>query len=103
PGEFVEPRTPRFSILVPKPKQKGPDLRALFILAGGLGFEPRLTESESVVLPLDDPPSWLADGPPPSRLALGELSSATCLAEADLLALDLARIARHVSGIAQRF
>ena len=26
------------------------------ILAGGLGFEPRLTESESVVLPLDDPP-----------------------------------------------
>ena len=25
-------------------------------LAGGLGFEPRLTESESVVLPLDDPP-----------------------------------------------
>ena len=26
-------------------------------LAGGLGFEPRLTESESVVLPLDDPPT----------------------------------------------
>ena len=26
------------------------------IMAGGLGFEPRLTESESVVLPLDDPP-----------------------------------------------
>jgi ABC-type sugar transport system substrate-binding protein len=25
-------------------------------VAGGLGFEPRLTESESVVLPLDDPP-----------------------------------------------
>ena len=25
-------------------------------MAGGLGFEPRLTESESVVLPLDDPP-----------------------------------------------
>ena len=25
-------------------------------LAGGRGFEPRLTESESVVLPLDDPP-----------------------------------------------
>src|SRR5438093_1367382 len=25
-------------------------------LAGGLGFEPRLTESESAVLPLDDPP-----------------------------------------------
>ncbi len=25
-------------------------------LAGGPGFEPGLTESESVVLPLDDPP-----------------------------------------------
>jgi hypothetical protein len=31
-------------------------------LAGGLGFEPRLAESESAVLPLDDPPTidaWL--------------------------------------------
>src|SRR6478672_10932091 len=27
------------------------------LLAGGLGFEPRLTESESAVLPLDDPPT----------------------------------------------
>src|ERR1051326_4438945 len=28
-------------------------------LAGGLGFEPRLAESESAVLPLDDPPpAW---------------------------------------------
>jgi hypothetical protein len=26
------------------------------MMAGGLGFEPRLTESESAVLPLDDPP-----------------------------------------------
>src|SRR5215813_6877670 len=26
------------------------------LLAGGLGFEPRLAESESAVLPLDDPP-----------------------------------------------
>ncbi len=25
-------------------------------LAGGRGFEPRFTESESVVLPLNDPP-----------------------------------------------
>ena len=30
-------------------------------LAGGLGFEPRLTESESVVLPLDDPPGKRCD------------------------------------------
>ena len=26
-------------------------------MAGGLGFEPRLEESESSVLPLDDPPN----------------------------------------------
>ena len=26
-------------------------------VAGGLGFEPRLAESESAVLPLDDPPT----------------------------------------------
>ena len=31
----------------------------VILLAGGLGFEPRLEESESSVLPLDDPPkSW---------------------------------------------
>jgi hypothetical protein len=32
-------------------------LSGLYKLAGGLGFEPRLAESESAVLPLDDPPS----------------------------------------------
>ncbi len=36
--------------------QKGPLLGAGLGLAGGRGFEPRLTESESAVLPLDDPP-----------------------------------------------
>ena len=32
-------------------------------MAGGLGFEPRLAESESAVLPLDDPPMamWRLD------------------------------------------
>src|ERR1700733_7528226 len=29
-------------------------------VAGGLGFEPRLAESESAVLPLDDPPTGRA-------------------------------------------
>ncbi len=29
----------------------------LNMLAGGLGFEPRPAESESAVLPLDDPPN----------------------------------------------
>jgi hypothetical protein len=39
------------------PKRKGARYsRAPFYLAGGPGFEPGLTESESVVLPLDDPP-----------------------------------------------
>ncbi len=33
-------------------------------MAGGNGFEPLLAESESAVLPLDDPPS----GPPPGGL-----------------------------------
>src|SRR4249919_336729 len=28
-----------------------------WLVAGGLGFEPRLTESETAVLPLDDPPT----------------------------------------------
>jgi hypothetical protein len=31
--------------------------RHRYRMAGGLGFEPRLAESESAVLPLDDPPS----------------------------------------------
>ena len=30
------------------------------VVAGGRGFEPRLTESESVVLPLDDPPIFVS-------------------------------------------
>jgi hypothetical protein len=39
-------------------------------LAGGLGFEPRLAESESAVLPLDDPPSdaRLKSGPITRRI-----------------------------------
>src|SRR5690625_5909381 len=39
------------AIHIKKPAQGG-----LFNMAGGEGFEPPLTESESVVLPLDDPP-----------------------------------------------
>ena len=31
--------------------------KPLFHLAGGPGFEPELTVSETVVLPLDDPPN----------------------------------------------
>lgn len=38
-------------------------------MAGGLGFEPRQAESESAVLPLDDPPTGAGQDP-----ALGGLS-----------------------------
>ena len=43
---------------VPRAKKKGlaVKLNPCFVLAGGRGFEPRLAESESAVLPLDDPP-----------------------------------------------
>ena len=40
----------------PSPPNKNPATGAGLVLAGGLGFEPRLVESESTVLPLDDPP-----------------------------------------------
>lgn len=45
-------------------------------LVGGLGFEPRLAESESAVLPLDDPPS----GAPP-RVAAGPYRVGSALIE----------------------
>jgi hypothetical protein len=35
---------------------EGKAIPASMSMAGGPGFEPGLTESESVVLPLDDPP-----------------------------------------------
>ena len=37
-------------------KRKAPTRGAFHFLAGGEGFEPPLAESESAVLPLDDPP-----------------------------------------------
>jgi hypothetical protein len=50
-------RTPVYGVrgLCPRPLDDG----TINNLAGGLGFEPRTTESESVVLPLDDPPALL--------------------------------------------
>ena len=55
----------------PEPQRKGPSLAAkpLSMLAGGLGFEPRLTESESVVLSEGekfggDPRWWHRSGSP---------------------------------------
>src|SRR5690606_10835505 len=71
-------------------------------VAGGLGFEPRFSESESDVLPLDDPPTQNGPHGPLDQhcarsLALRELRLPARLAQTDLLALDLARIARYVS------
>ena len=66
------------------------------VLAGGLGFEPRLAESESAVLPLDDPPTKRA-----ARLALAVLSRATGLVQTDLLALDFASVTGQQAGAAQ--
>jgi hypothetical protein len=40
----------------PSQAQKNPRERVSLCLAGGQGFEPWLAESESAVLPLDDPP-----------------------------------------------
>ena len=43
--------------LIPDPHyKKDPLLAGLSYMAGGPGFEPGLAESESAVLPLDDPP-----------------------------------------------
>lgn len=42
----------------PQAKQK-PATRAGLLLAGGEGFEPPLAESESAVLPLDEPPNGI--------------------------------------------
>src|SRR2546428_13888306 len=36
---------------------RGSDPQCTSSMVGGLGFEPRYTEPESVVLPLDDPPA----------------------------------------------
>ena len=48
-------------------------------MAGGRGFEPRLTESESVVLPLYDPPTGSGVAPKlSSRQALSTGDRAHC-------------------------
>ncbi len=51
-GSNTEPRP--YKTIEP---QKG---ALLFYMAGELGFEPRLAESESAVLPLDDSPKFSA-------------------------------------------
>ena len=83
------------------------------ILAGEQGFEPWLTESESVVLPLDDPPISISkdnalrpgfkpwkNRQPGSESALTELGCATCFAQANLFTFDFTRVAGNKPGSA---
>ena len=89
--------------------KKGPLWGPFLLLAGGEGFEPPLTESESVVLPLDDPPipesrnGAIANSrnAPEIDLALRVLRRAASFAETDFLALDLTGIARNEACTAQ--
>ena len=56
---FVQTTISAFSAVSALPIAKTQAIPRIFGggVAGGLGFEPRLAESESAVLPLDDPPS----------------------------------------------
>jgi hypothetical protein len=61
----------RFSSIVPDIRKTGL-MRAFLNMAGGPGFEPGLAESESAVLPLDDPPiDW-------QIIAVNRCHAATC-------------------------
>src|SRR4249919_1711433 len=103
PDKIVEPT---FDLPSPTPiKQKPRFWRGFCFMAGELGFEPRQTVSETVVLPLDDSPmrDSLQSKPTGSRirLTLRELGGAAGFVQTDLLALDFAGVAGHESGLAQ--
>ena len=55
-NKIKQPPSFKMSRQCPIKKKPSGFAKLLFYLAGELGFEPRLTESESVVLPLDDSP-----------------------------------------------
>ncbi len=52
----MHPRSPNIGSRPRAPAIKKPPMNGVFLLAGLPGLEPRLTESESAVLPLDDSP-----------------------------------------------
>ena len=62
-------------------------------MAGEPGFEPGLTESESVVLPLDDSPVKKGD-----ELTFRELRTFARLVQAYLLTLDLTGVTSQKTG-----
>jgi hypothetical protein len=68
-------------------------------MAGGEGFEPPLAESESAVLPLDDPPFEVVDRI--AGLALTELRCSASFMQADFLAFHFARITSYIARFAQ--
>ena len=76
-------------------------------MAGEQGFEPWLTESESVVLPLDDSPNEKAEATDfgflqaISKLTLRELRTLASFVQADLLALYHAGITCQETSCAQ--
>ena len=79
-------------------KQKSPRQRSwAFKLAGELGFEPRQTVSETVVLPLDDSPLLAALRRP--ILTLGVLWTLTCFTQAELLTLNFTGITSHEASL----
>lgn len=76
------------------------------MLAGDGGFEPPHTESESVVLPLDESP--VADSVPAESagktepdLTFGELRTLTGLVQANFLTFDSTCIAGQETSLAQ--
>ena len=76
-------------------------------MAGEPGFEPGLTESESVVLPLDDSPvsgtpNDVTGMYPIPELSFGVLRSLSCLVQTDFFAFDLACIASQKASLTQR-
>ncbi len=93
---FVEPGV----LILISPTKKWAPKGAHLILAGGEGFEPPLTESESVVLPLDDPPKTQRSLS--ERLALRELLGAASLAQTDFLALNFPCVTGDKTSFTQR-
>ena len=73
--------------------------RALSV-AGGLGFEPRLTESESAVLPLNYPPIGKSNQ---IRSGVDQASQAGPGSPATAADCQLSTQRRHIYGISRRF
>src|SRR3990167_1731240 len=87
------------------PQTRSPAFAGLGVMAGELGFEPRLAVSETAVLPLDDSPirdSLQFNRPGRlTELTLRELGGAAGFVQANLFTLDFTGVAGHETGLAQ--